>query len=178
MQGLSFSILIMPVLAISLDVLLFVTLLRKVARKSIFKQYVLAVILFSFLLNAVWEILQIPLYKEGIYSFNHILFCLLASAADVIMVMLIYFGFAIICKNAMWVQNLKPINIIFLILVGGIGAILAETRHLSIGTWSYAAIMPVIPVVNVGLSPVLQFMILPLLIYTISLKIIKRYSDI
>ena len=64
MQGLSFSILIMPVLAISLDVLLFVTLLRKVARKSIFKQYILAVILFSFLLNAVWEILQIPLYKR------------------------------------------------------------------------------------------------------------------
>jgi hypothetical protein len=30
--------------------------------------------------------------------------------------------------------------------------------------------MPLIPFVNVGLAPVLQFMILPLLIYFLSLK--------
>lgn len=34
--------------------------------------------------------------------------------------------------------------------------------------------MPLIPVVDVGLSPVLQFMILPVLIYDLSFQILKR----
>ncbi|WP_354357980.1 hypothetical protein [Pedobacter sp. UYP30] len=106
---------------------------------------------------------------------SHILFCLLASVADAIMVLLIYFGFALVYKNAPWIENLKRSKIILLILAGAISAVLAETRHLSIGTWSYADTMHVIPILNAGLSPVLQFMILPLLIYTPSLNMTKRF---
>jgi hypothetical protein len=175
MQGLSFSTVVIPVIAISLDILLYAILLHKVAKKRIFKQYVFTLILAAFLLNAVWEVLQIPLYVGGMYSWSHILFCLLASLADAIMVVLIYFGFAIIYKNAFWIQSLNLSRVIFLIMTGGIGAVLAETRHLSIGTWSYAETMPLIPVVAVGLSPVLQFMILPLLIYIISFKMVMQY---
>lgn len=170
MQSLSFSIVIIPLIAISLSILLYVVLLRKTTQKKIFKRYVLTIILAAFLLNAVWEILQIPLYVEGVYSWSHILFCLLASVADAIMVLLIYFGFGMIYKNALWIQNLNLSRIVFLVMVGGIGAVFAETRHLSMGTWSYAESMPIISVVNVGLSPVLQFMILPLLIYVVAVK--------
>jgi hypothetical protein len=175
MQGLSFSTVVIPVIAISLDILLYAILLHKGAKKRIFKQYVFTLILAAFLLNAAWEVLQIPLYVGGMYSCSHILFCLLASLADAIMVVLIYFGFAIIYKNAFWIQSLNLSRVIFLIMTGGIGAVLAETRHLSIGTWSYAETMPLIPIVDVGLSPVLQFMILPLLIYIISFKMVMQY---
>lgn len=178
MQSLSFSIVLIPLIAISLSILFYVILLRKTTQKKIFKRYVLTIILAAFLLNAVWEILQIPLYVEGVYTWSHILFCLLASVADAIMVLLIYFGFGMIYKNALWIQNLNTSRIAFLVLAGGIGAILAETRHLSIGTWSYAESMPIIPIVNVGLSPVLQFMILPLLIYWVAFKVIGRGSNI
>lgn len=126
-----------------------------------------------------WEILQIPLFKGGVYEWHHILFFVLASVADVIMVLIIYFGFALIYKNALWVKNLKTNRIILLVLTGGTGAILAEIRHVSIGTWSYADTMPLIPVVNVGLSPVLQFMILPILIYRLSFyKQVKKVDSI
>ena len=134
-------------------------------------------ILFAFLLNVTWEILQIPLYKGGVYQWEHILFCVLASVADVIMVLLIYFGLAFIYKNALWIKNLSISRIINLVLTGGIGAVVAETMHLSIGTWSYAASMPLIPLVKVGLSPVSQFMILPFFIYILSLKIVLRYCS-
>lgn len=70
------------------------------------------------------------------------------------------------------VKNLNSKRIILLILTGGAGAVLAEIRHVSIGTWSYADTMLLIPVVNVGLSPVLQFMILPILIYRLSFKMV------
>ena len=170
MQSLSFSIVIIPVIAISLSVLAYAILLQKTTRKKFFKQYVLTTILTAFLLNAVWEVSHIPLYVQGIYSWSHILFCLLASVADAIMVLLIFFGFALIYKNELWTQNLNIRRVVFLVIAGGIGAVLAETRHLSIGTWSYAEIMPLIPIFNVGLSPVLQFMILPSLAYILSFK--------
>ncbi|MEO8794914.1 MAG: hypothetical protein ABI390_05570 [Daejeonella sp.] len=118
--------------------------------------------------------MQITLYEGGTYSGSHIFFCALASVADAVMVLLIYFGFAILYKNALWVQNLSLSRIIFLILTGGLGAVVAEIWYLSIGSWSYADAMPVIPIVNAGLSPVLQFIILPILIYILSFKIVFK----
>ena len=55
-------------------------------------------------------------------------------------------------------------------------AVLAELRHLSSGSWGYADSMPIIPIINVGISPVLQFMVLPLLIYFLSFLRIKKYG--
>ena len=177
MRSLSLSIIIIPAIAILLDLLLYFFSLRHITEKKIFRRFVITTILLAFLFNVAWEFLQIPLYKEGVYTWQHILFCVLASVADVVMVMLIYFGFAWIYKNALWIKNLNTKKVIFLSLTGGIGAVLAEIRHLSIGTWSYADAMPLIPFVHVGLSPVLQFMILPILIYGLSFKmVIKKYG--
>lgn len=57
------------------------------------------VIVISFLLNLLWELLQLPLYKNANYDFNHIAFCALATVADVLMILLLYFGLALILKN-------------------------------------------------------------------------------
>ncbi len=177
MRSLPLSITIIPGIAVLLDILLYVFLLRHTTEKKIFSRFVITTILFAFLFNVAWEILQIPLFKGGVYEWQHILFCVLASVADVIMVLIIYFGFALIYKNALWIKNLNTNRIILLILTGGAGAILAEIRHLSIGTWSYADAMPLIPIVNVGLSPVLQFMILPILIYSLSYKTLVKKAQ-
>lgn len=174
MQLLSFSAIIIPVILLSLDIALYFILLRKIIPKILFKHFVVLLIPCAFLFNAVWEILQIPLYKGGTYAWDHILLCLLASVADAIMVLLIYFAFAFLYKNALWIKNLSTARIIFLVLTGGIGAILAEIMYLSIGTWSYASNMPVIPIVNAGLLPVLQFMILPFLAYMMVYKLVKK----
>ena len=179
MPPLSLSITIIPGIAVLIDLLLYTFLLRHTNQKKMYKRFVITTILFAFFFNVAWEILQIPLFKGGVYEWQHILFCVLASVADVIMVLLIYFGFALIYKNALWVKNLNTNRIILLILTGGAGAVLAEVWQLSIGTWSYADTMPLIPVVNVGLSPVLQFMILPILIYRFSLKMrVKKVESI
>jgi len=77
--------------------------------------------------------------------------------------------FALIYKNPLWVEGLTFKRVFILIVVGAIGAILAEIRHLAAGNWSYAPSMPIIPLVNAGLSPVLQFMLLPVIIYLSSL---------
>ncbi len=38
---------------------------------------------------------------------EHIAFCALASVADVLMVLLLYFGLALLYKNPFWVQDFK-----------------------------------------------------------------------
>ena len=170
MRPLSLSITIISGIAVLLDILLYVFLLQHTTQKKTFNRFVITTIFFAFFFNVAWEILQMPLFKGGVYEWRHILFCVLASVADVIMVLLIYFGFALIYKNALWVKSINANRIIVLILTGGTGAVFAEVWQLSIGTWSYTSAMPLIPVVNVGLSPVLQFMILPIFIYRLSFK--------
>ncbi len=174
MPPFSLSITIIPAVAMLLDTLLYVFLLRQTNEKRAFNRFVITTILLAFFFNVAWEILQIPLFKGGLYKWDHILFCIIASVADVIIVLLIYFGFALIFKNTFWADTLNSKRIVLLIFTGGAGAVLAEVYHLSIGTWSYASSMPIIPVVDVGLSPVLQFMILPILIYRLSFKIQEK----
>jgi hypothetical protein len=54
------------------------------------------------------------------------------------------------------------------------GAIAAEMWHTSRGDWSYADAMPLLPLVDVGLSPVLQFAILPLSVLLLSKITLKQ----
>lgn len=133
-------------------------------------------ILLAFLLNLIWELLQMPLYDNTSFKINHVAFCALGSVADAIMVLLIYLGLAVIFKNAFWIYPLKWHRILLLILIGGVGATLSEIRHLSLGNWAYSDMMPLLPFVNVGLSPVLQFMILPVFIYILSFKLLWRVT--
>ncbi len=171
MNNLNPLIFLIPVIALTLVVLLFIYLLKKADDKVVFKRYVFITLVFAFLLNFAWEVLQMPLYKDASFDIEHIAFCALASVADAIMVLLIYLCFALIYKNPLWVQNLTLLRILLLLLVGAIGAIVAEMRHVSTGNWAYGKSMPIIPGVDVGLSPVLQFMLLPTLIYYLSFKI-------
>lgn len=174
MNNLQPSTFTIPVITLLLVIFLYLLLLKKASNQSAFKHFTIATIVVSFLLNFIWEMLQMPLYNDMELNWQTTLYCALASVADVLMVLLIYYGFALIYKDPFWVQNLTIQRTIILVLIGGIGAILAEMRHLSLGNWSYSEAMPLIPVVNAGLSPVLQFMILPAVSYYISYYYLSR----
>ena len=163
-----------PLIVLIIVCTLYFIFLKKAANKKTFKKFIFIMIFFAFLLNLAWELIQIPLYKNSVYDIDHIAFCALASLADVLMVLLLYFGFSVIFKNPFWMQDLKLKRLLLLVVIGGAGAVLFEMRHLSSGSWEYNDSMPLIPIVNVGISPVLQFMILPLLIFSLSYKRLKK----
>jgi signal transduction histidine kinase len=167
-------IFLIPVIASILVIIFYYILLKKTTNKAVFNHFIFTVIILSFFLNFAWELIQSPLYKGHSYNTAHIALCALASLADAIMILLLYFSLALIYKNPFWVRNLKLDRIITLILIGGIGAILVEIRHLLVGNWAYAPSMPIIPFVNAGLSPVLQFMILPVIVYSLSFYFLKH----
>ena len=174
MNNLKPMIFLIPVIALVLAGILYFYFLKQVVVKGVFKNLVFTMAAAAFLLNLIWEIVQMPLYKDGSYSLSHITFCALASVADALMVVLIYLGVALIYKSPLWIKDLKWQQVVLVILIGGVGAVLAEMRHLSLGSWAYSALMPIVPVANVGVSPVLQFMFLPLLSYHLSRYFIKK----
>ena len=173
-------IFLFPIIALVLTSALYMHFLHTVTDKKVFTHFIFITIAVGFILNFAWEVIQIPLYKGSSFTTSHIAFCALGSLADVIMVLLLYLMFAFIFKNAFWITNVRWQRILLLMLTGTIGAILSEMRHLSLGSWAYADSMPIIPVVKVGISPVLQFMLLPLLTYCISVYfalVMKRRKE-
>lgn len=169
---------LIPVIALILTVILYFSLLKRATDKKAFNRFVFAITVLAFMLNFIWELIQIPFYKGSSYSIEHIAFCAFASLADAIIVLLLYFGFASIFSNPFWIKNLKWHRIVILILVGGAGATAIKLWHLSSANWAYVNSMTIIPVINVGISAVLQFMILPVLVYFLSLSYLKSMKKI
>ena len=167
-------IFLIPVTALLIVITLYILLLKKVADKKIFKRFFLIMTVSSFILNEVWELVQMPLYEQPIYKIGHIAFCTLAALADMIMVLLLYVCFGFIYKNPFWIWQSNWFKICIVMLTGAAGAVLSEKRHLIIGSWAYDQSMPIVPFVNVGLSPVLQFFLLPVSIYFLSFYIISK----
>ena len=174
MQKIQPVIFLIPIIVLIFACLLYFHLLKKAVDKKTFKTFIFIMIVIAFLLNFAWELLQLPLYKNPAYDIEHIAFCALASLADVLMVLLLYLGLGFIFKDFFWMQDLKLQRVFLLVLIGGGGAVLSEMRHLSLGSWEYDKSMPLLPFVKVGIAPVLQFKILPLLIYFLSYKLLKK----
>lgn len=173
MDNLKPIIFLFPIIALILVSLLYSFSLKRVTHKKAFNRFVLTITVLAFLLNFAWELAQMSLYDRASFTINHVAFCSLGSVADALMVLLLYFGLAFIFKNQLWIFPLKRERIAIVVLTGGIGAALSEMRHLSLGNWAYSDSMPLIPMLNVGLSPILQFMILPTLIYIVSAKFLR-----
>ena len=157
---------ITPIIALTLIVLLYAFFLKKTADTS-FGRFVGWGVVLAFGLNFAWELGHCTLYKGFVYDGPHVAFLGLASLADTIMAGLLYFGFALLYNDGGWIQHLTVIRTTLLILAGGLGAAVSEMAHLSAANWAYTDRMPL--VFGIGLTPLLQFSMLPLLIYRLGL---------
>lgn len=124
----------------------------------------LALALFAFGLHFVWEILHSPLYV-GLAGGTHlegIKCCLLATVGDVILTLAAYGAVAAATRDRLWLATLSASRVGWFVAVGLVATILIE--QLSVyawGRWEYAPAMPT--VLGIGLSPILQWIVLPLL---------------
>ena len=174
MKELSLSIYVVPTIALVLVILFYYHFVNQVGNKLNYRKSIITVSLLAFILNFIWEFTQGPLYKGFKYDWQHISFCMLASIADMLMVLILLFSFGLIYKNLYWINSMDLKKVLLLVFVGFSGAILAEVFHTIRGDWSYTDAMPLLPVVEVGMSPVLQFMILPWLIFLLGKHMVKE----
>ena len=174
MEALSLSIFIVPTIVLVLVVLFYLHFVKALSDRQNYNHLIFVVSMVAFVLNLFWELVQGPLYKGFEYEWKHILFCGLASVADMLMVLILFFGLGLVYKNVFWIKNIGANKVLLLALVGFLGAILAEVWHIARGDWSYTNTMPLMPFIGVGVSPILQFTVLPWLTFLITKKLVKE----
>ncbi|MEO8310526.1 MAG: hypothetical protein ABI520_05075 [Caldimonas sp.] len=122
---------------------------------------------FAFLLNFPWEMIQSPLF-EGMGSMPHrnaVQYCTRAAFGDAgIMVIAFWIVAAASGSGRGWLQQSGRMPITIFVIIG----VLISTAIEMLATsgrwpegWTYTADMPVLWGVNVGLVPVIQWIILP-----------------
>jgi len=127
------------------------------------------IVVISVLLNFIWEMAQMPFYKDMPWNFNTIVFCFAASLGDSVMILIIFFIGVIFLKDNYWIKDFNLRNILFTLSAGLILAVIVELAALSLGLWNYSSLMPKLIFLDIGLSPVLQMLILPISVF----KLIK-----
>ena len=115
--------------------------------------------------NFVWEFAHIPLYTIATTgTANEILFAIIhCTGGDVLIALSSIFLALFLLGDQSWpttrLRTVATLTILF-----GVGyTIFSEWLNVTVrNAWAYSDLMPVIPVIDTGLSPVLQWFIIPL----------------
>ena len=119
---------------------------------------ILAVV--SLTLHGAWEYLHVSLYA-GYEHITDMPIALYATIGDVAYTLGVTFVIFLFRKNIFTAPTRSDL---FLLAVAGfLIALFVEYKALMLGRWVYLDAMPIIPILNVGLTPVLQMTILLLL---------------
>ena len=134
--------------------------------------------LFALLLNFPWEVVQAPLF-EGMASAPHAAVvgaCLQATLGDAVIVLLAYASIAAVTRRRHWVLAPSRHEVVGFVAVGvAITAVIEwlATRGHWVESWAYSSAMPVIPGIEIGLSPLFQWLLVP----PIVLWFVRRQSE-
>ena len=126
------------------------------------------VAIFALLLNFAWEILQAPLYA-GMAGMPHAqvtMACLQATFGDMVIMLLAYGAVAAVSRSRHWIVAASGWQLSWFIAIGLVitaGIEWLATRGHWVQSWSYLPAMPLVPGTGIGLAPLLQWVLLPLL---------------
>ena len=135
----------------------------------------LALFVVSILLNFPWEVAQMPLYVEEGSWFEFARHCFIPSIGDGFIVLLIFCVGWIARGQSDWSDQPGWTGYAVMLAAGLIIAVMVEWTAMSgLGRWSYTSSMPVLPVLGVGVVPVVQMLVLPPVIFKITGWWLKR----
>jgi len=122
-------------------------------------------ILFSFLLHFVWEFWQAPTYA-GMIDLNHwdgIKLCSSATFGDVGFALMAFWGTSAAARSRYWFQAPKAWQTLMFLGIGIALTVGFEYYYTNISLrWTYSELMPLVPPFGTGLSPLLQWIFIPL----------------
>lgn len=114
-------------------------------------------------LNLIWEIVQLPLYtlwRTG--SIQSIAIAILhCTIGDMVIAITALISALLFLAADNWPAH-RQLRVAFLaIAIGLIYTIYSERFNIGRGAWAYTELMPILPWLNVGLTPVLQWLVIP-----------------
>ena len=137
--------------------------------------FLAALSLTAFGLNWAWEMVQMPAFVEmaGRSWSQTATVCTAATLGDVVITLAIYAVGALAAGNIRWGMTGNWNVYATTILLGGVFAAAFEWFSLATDRWKYNEHMPIVPVLKVGLWPLLQLTLLVPLSFWIALWLIK-----
>jgi hypothetical protein len=124
-------------------------------------------------INYVWEMVQMPLYQDmRLDELRSWLRCLQASFGDANITIAIFIMGLLLFRDWSWPAKLNIPKLAYITISGGGVAVLIDLFALKNGRWTYTSLMPLLPLVGVGLIPFLQLMLLPYVSYLLALRIL------
>ena len=124
---------------------------------------VLWVAIFGALIAFAWEMLQLPFYGTGELSPAEVAYrCGLASFGDSGIMVASYLGASLGNGRTPWIVE-WPISRFLVYLAIGL-AITSIVEILAVGAdwgWTYSSLMPLVPGTNIGLVPIIMWIIVP-----------------
>lgn len=125
------------------------------------------VAVFSFLLHFVWEYIQAPIYA-GMIEMNHwdgIKLCTSATFGDVGFALTAFWVTSLTARSRQWIFDPSARQVLLFLGVGIALTISFEYYYTTISLrWTYSELMPRVPPFGTGLSPLLQWLVIPLLV--------------
>ena len=104
----------------------------------------------AFVLNLVWELLQMPLYATPT---NYPWCCIVAAFGDAAIILIIYGIISLTRRNIYWIYRFRSQEVVVSIILGIVIAVVIEVLALSSGRWQYTSAMPIVPFVMLALRP-------------------------
>ena len=134
-------------------------------------RYALALLVAGVVLNYIWEIAQAVLYV-GMVSFETIAWhCFVAALGDGIILLTIHAAGWLMFGKSGWFVHPRVAAIVFMLGFGLAVALAVEWAAVHwLHRWAYTAQMPLIPGLGIGVTPVLQMLVLPAAIFKIANK--------
>lgn len=115
----------------------------------------------GFLLHGNWEWLQSPFYRDTSTSLDRIVwFRLHCTFGDVVILLSGALAVSAIVRSTSWLDHPRFGTSLLLIGLAVAYTAASERRNLAAGGWSYSEWMPVVPMIGVGLMPLLQWLVL------------------
>ena len=127
----------------------------------------LVVAFFSFVLHFVWEFLQAPTYA-GMAELPHweaIKLCMSATFGDVGFALTAFWVACLTARRRDWMLRPTRFSAAIFVAVGIVLTVGFEYYYTSISLrWTYSELMPLVPPLGTGLSPLLQWIFVPPLV--------------
>lgn len=119
----------------------------------------------AFFLHFVWEMWQIPFYRNMMQATHGevVWLCTRAALGDAVMASIAYSLAAILAWRMDWFMMIEARPALVYFATGLVLTVLLEYRATAVtGAWAYSEWMPRIPITNTGIVPLLQWLVLPL----------------
>lgn len=127
----------------------------------------LPVAFFSFMLHFVWEFVQVPTYADmaEMAHWEAIKLCMSATFGDVGFALTAFWIASLAARSRNWILRPERLSVAIFVGVGIALTVGFEYYYTNVSLrWTYSDAMPLVPPFGTGLSPLMQWLIIPPLV--------------